>query len=124
MTNVFEKYTDHETFSKIVTHKNLTEMWASSARAYPENVAVVDEGVSYTYAQMDASVSLFRTALRRAGCAPGSLIGILCPNSVGFARAFLAAGTSAMPSVLSGKKSILTVANISLISSPSDMLFM
>lgn len=100
MTNVFEKYTDQETFSKIVTHKNLTEMWASSVRTYPENVAVVDGGVSYTYAEMDASVSRFRTVLREAGCAERSLVGILCPNSVGFARAFLAAGTSAMPSVL------------------------
>ena len=100
MANVFEKYTDKETFSKIVTHKNLTAMWESSTRAYPDNVAVVDEGVSYTYAETDRAVAAFRTVLRQNGCAPGSLVGILAPNSFGFAKAFLAAGTSGMPTVL------------------------
>lgn len=100
MTNVFEKYTDSETFAKIVDYENVTAMWEHSVAAYGENVAIMDAGNSYTYNQMDSDVAAFRTVLRNAGAAPGSLIGILCPNSYGFAKAFIAAATSALPCVL------------------------
>ena len=99
MQDVFEKYTDPETYKKIVTYRNLTEMWESSVSAYPQNVAVVDGGKSYTYAELNALVARFRAVLVREG-AVGGLVGILCPNSVGFAKAFLAAGTLGVPTVL------------------------
>ena len=96
---VFEQYTDQETYSKIVSYENVTEMWSHSVATYPNNVAIVD-GESYTYAAMDANVSAFRTVLGAHGVTPGSLIGILCPNSAGFVKAFLAAATWAVPTVL------------------------
>ena len=99
MQDVFEKYTDPETYKKIVTYRNLTEMWESSVSAYPQNVAMVDGGVSVTYAEFNALVARFRTVLVREG-AVGGLVGILCPNSSDFAKAFLAAGTLGVPTVL------------------------
>jgi long-chain acyl-CoA synthetase len=99
MNSVFAKYTDPVTFSKIVDYKNITEMWTHSVETYAGNVAIVD-GSNYTYAQLDAEVSAFRTALKEAGAVPGSLIGIFCPNSVGFVKAFLAAATFGVPAVL------------------------
>ncbi len=100
MTNqIFEKYTDKETFSKIVDFENVTEMWQNSVSTYPSNVAIVD-GREYTYAELDSEVAAFRTVLKNAGVAPGSLVGILCPNSVGFVKAFIAAATLGAPAVL------------------------
>ena len=95
----FEKYTDSETFSKIVDYQNVTEMWQHSVSEYPENIAIVD-GREYTYRELDSEVAAFRTVLMNAGAFPGSLVGILCPNSVGFVKAFIAAATLGTPAVL------------------------
>jgi len=99
MNEKFKKYTDEETFSKIVDYPNVTSMWEHSVSEYSENVAIVD-GESYTYSRLDADVAAFRTVLKDNGAAPGSLIGILCPNSYGFVKAFLAATTFGVPAVL------------------------
>jgi long-chain acyl-CoA synthetase len=60
----------------------------------------VDSGRSYTYAELDAEVAAFRAALRDQGLTPGSLVGILCPNSFEFVKAFLACATYGVPTVL------------------------
>ncbi len=97
--NRFEKYTDSETYSKIVNYNNVAEMWEHSVSTYADNVAIVD-GREYTYAQLDSDVCAFRTVLKNAGVLPGSLIGILAPNSIGFVKAFIASVTYGMPAVL------------------------
>lgn len=99
MNEKFKKYTDDITFSKIIDHKNVTEMWNHSVREYPDNVAIVD-GSEYTYSDLDNQISGFRTVFCNNGVQPGSLIAILCPNSVGFVKAFLAAATFGLPAVL------------------------
>ena len=99
MNEKFAKYTDAATFSKIVDYANVTEMWNHSVSEYPNNVAIVD-GAEYTYSALDAEVAKFRTVYRNNGVTPGSLIAIICPNSVGFVKAFLAASTYALPAVL------------------------
>ncbi len=100
MSKKFEKYTDKETFSKIVDFSSVTEMFDHSAKTYPDNIAIVDEGVEYTYSQLDSMVSSFRSVFRENGVQPGSLVAVLCPNSLGFVKAFLAAATFALPAVL------------------------
>ena len=99
MNRRFEKYTDPETFSKIVDYSSVTEMWSHSVAEYPDNIAIVD-GKEYTYSALDGEVSGFRTVFRNRGVQPGSLVAILCPNSQGFVKAFLAASTYALPAVL------------------------
>lgn len=99
MSKRFEQYTDAETFAKIVDYANVTDMWTHSVATYPNNVAIVD-GAEYTYAALDSAVAGFRTVYRNNGAQPGSLVGILCPNSVGFVKAFLAAATFGLPAVL------------------------
>ena len=39
--NVFENYTDKETFAKIVDYENLAEMWDASVAAYCDNNAII-----------------------------------------------------------------------------------
>ena len=99
-SEIFRQYTDPETFEKIVDYPNVTAMWSHSVAAYPDTVAVTDNGKSYTYAQMDAEVAAFRAVLGDHGITPGSLVGILCPNSAEFVKAFLACATYGVPTVL------------------------
>lgn len=99
MNNIFEKYTDTDSFSKIVDYANVTEMWEHSVATYADNIALVDN-TEYTYAALDAEVAAFRTVYTQNCVQPGSLIGIFCPNSFGFVKAFLAAATFGLPAVL------------------------
>ncbi|MBR5124841.1 MAG: acyl--CoA ligase [Clostridia bacterium] len=96
----FEKYTDAETFAKIVDYPNVTEMWRHSVETWPDVPAIMDNGKTYTYAALDADVAAFRAVLKNNGVAPGSLVGILCPNSYEFVKAYLACATYGVPSVL------------------------
>ena len=95
----FAKYTDAETFSRIVNYESVAQMWRESVAKYPDSVAVVDNE-SYTYSELDRMVAEYRGVLSEAGVAPGMLVGIFCPNSIGFVKAFLAAATLGAPSVL------------------------
>ncbi|MBQ4601870.1 MAG: acyl--CoA ligase [Clostridia bacterium] len=99
MNEKFKKYTDEDTFSKIVDFPNITSMWAHCVSAYGDNIAIVDSE-SYTYNKLDKDVCGFRTVLKENAALPGSLIGILCPNSYGFVKAYLAAATFGTPAVL------------------------
>ncbi|MBP3392702.1 MAG: acyl--CoA ligase [Clostridia bacterium] len=99
MNEKFRKYTDEETFSKIVSFPCIAAMWEDRVATYGDRVAIVD-GETYTYAQLDADVSAFRGVLAEKGVQPGSLIGIFCPNSYGFVKAYLAATTMGVPAVL------------------------
>ena len=99
MNKQFEKYTDAETFAKIVDYPNVTAMWRHSVSAYATDVAIVD-GEEYTYEALDREVARFRGVYREKGIAPGSLVAVLCPNSFGFVKSFLAAATYGLPAVL------------------------
>ena len=101
MTNqsMFAKYTDAQTFAKIVDFANITEMWEHSVKAYGDQSAVVD-GADYTYNALDAEVAAFRTVLKNAGVKAGDAVGILAPNSVGFIKAYLAINTYGAAAVL------------------------
>ena len=97
---IFRNYTDAESFEKIIDYENVGRMWVHSVEEYKDRLALVDGGEEYTYAQLDDAVGGFRTVLAENGVCSGSVVGILCPNSAGFAKAFLSAATLAAPSVL------------------------
>lgn len=99
MNEKFKKYTDEETFSQIVSFPCMAAMWEDRVEKYSDRVAIVD-GETYTYGRLNEDVSGFRTVLAQNGVVPGSLIGILCPNSYGFVKAYLAATTFGVPAVL------------------------
>ncbi len=99
MSGSFKNYTDPETYAKIIDYPNVSAMWEHSVLEFSDKVAIID-GDPYTYAELDREVSAFRTVLKTNGIAPGKLVGILCPNSIGFVKAFLAAATYGAPAVL------------------------
>ncbi len=97
--NVFAKYTDKDTFSKIVDYSCITEMWEHSVKKYSSNIAIVD-GIEYTYAALNDMVKRFRGVLDDNGVKKGDIVGIFMPNSVDFVKAFLAVTTIGAPAVL------------------------
>ena len=98
--NVFEKYTDKETFAKIVDYKNLAEMWEFSVSEYRDNVAIIDGEEKYTYGDFDSEVAKFRSVLLQNGVAAGDKVGVYAPNSAGFIKAYLAINTIGAVAVL------------------------
>ena len=98
--SVFEKYTDKETFAKIVDYKNLAEMWESSVSEYRDNVAIFDGEEKYTYGDFDSEIAKFRSVLLQNGVAAGDKVGVYAPNSAGFIKAYLAINTLGAVAVL------------------------
>ena len=98
--NVFENYTDKETFAKIVDYENLAEMWDASVAAYRDNNAIIDGEARYTFGEFDAEVAKFRTVLLQNGVAEGDRVGVYAPNSAGFIKAYLAINTLGATAVL------------------------
>lgn len=96
---VFKKYTDEKTFSKIVDYENVAQMWEHSLREYGNNVAVVD-GESVTYIELERQVAVLRGELVSKGVKEGDCIGIFAPNSLFFIKAYLAVTTLGACAVL------------------------
>lgn len=90
---VFARYADPETFSKIVEYADVATMWEHSAATYGGKVALIDGGKEITYSELDREVARFRTVLKERGLKKGDRVGILLRNSQSFVRAYLAAVT-------------------------------
>ena len=97
--NFFSAYTVAEEYEKIRTFKCVTEMWNWSVGNFADLVALVD-GKNYTYAEVDKDVAAFRAVLVENGVKAGDKVGVFCPNSYDFAKAFLAATTLGAIAVL------------------------
>lgn len=97
--HVFDRYADPKYLNRIVDYENVTQMWENSVKTYPSNVALVD-GREVTYAQLDQEVACFRSVLLKNGVKEGDMVGVFAPNSVEFAKAFLALATLGAVAVL------------------------
>ena len=71
---IFAKYTDAETFNKIVDYSSLTDMWESSVKSCGDSLAVIDEDKEYTYAELDAEIAAFRAVLTDRGIKAGDVV--------------------------------------------------
>ena len=60
---LFRKYTDPDTFERIVEFGTVSEMWEHSLATWPDAPAIVDNGNTYTFAQLEQDVAGFRTLL-------------------------------------------------------------
>lgn len=89
----FAKYASKEVFDKIVEYPDLITMWEHSVSEYPCEVAVIEDGKSYTFAETDADVANFRTVLKNNGLSKGDKVGLYAKNSYAFVKMFLAAET-------------------------------
>ena len=96
---IWRKYTDAETFARICEMDTVSEMWEACLRQYPQQTAIIDEGKSYSFSQLEDDCARFRAALGGAAI-KGSRVGLLIPNSYDFAVAYLAVVTLGAAAVI------------------------
>ena len=95
---IWRKYTDADTFSKIRDMDSVSQMWQECASEYADRIAITDNGEEYGYAKIDEEVARFRTLL--SDLEPGSRVGLIISNSYAFVRAFLAVTTLGLTAVI------------------------
>jgi long-chain acyl-CoA synthetase len=79
---------------------NLAVILQESARSRPERTAVLSDGGTMTYAELDAAAGRVAAGLRRAGVRQGDCVCIMLPNVPQFVIAYFAAlrlGAVAVP---------------------------
>lgn len=96
---MFRKYCDPAQFDRIVDMESVSEMWENSVKSYPDIIAVEDNGVTYTYAAVNDDVSRFRS-LVKSDSDNKPRVGIYCPNSYDFVRAYLSVTTLGYTAVI------------------------
>lgn len=89
----FAKYASKEVFEKIVEYPDVITMWQHSVAEYANDVAVVDDGRNYTFADIDADIAKFRTVLKENGLKKGDVVAVYAKNSYDFVKEYLAAET-------------------------------
>lgn len=95
---VFRKYTDDQTFDRIIEFGTVSEMWSRCSKEFADAIAITDAQNEYTYAQLDEDTARFRTLLKSDDDKP--CIGILSSNSYDFVKAFIAAATLGYSSLI------------------------
>ena len=96
---VFKKYTDELTFSKIVDYGTVSEMFLHSVETYPNHIALVD-GEEITYQELEDRVAKERSVLAKQGVKAKDFVGVYSPNSSFFVVAYLAITTLGACAVL------------------------
>lgn len=89
---IFRQYTDEQTFERIKEFTTVSAMWEHCAHEFKDAPAIVDEGKTRSYAELDADVAGFRTLL--GDCPVGTRVAIFAANSYDFVKAYLAVVTS------------------------------
>ncbi len=95
---IFAKYTDQETFEKIVDFATVPEMFAHCMQAYGERDCILSEGEKHTYQELGQDVALYRSVLDKLP--EGSRVGIYAPNSYDFIKAYFSIVTSGKVAVI------------------------
>ena len=95
---VFKKYTTPETFARIKETPSVAAMWAECVKQYAGDVAIVDDGKEYAFADIERDAALLRTAIAAASDAPR--VALLAANSYDFVKAFIAITTLGRAAVI------------------------
>lgn len=98
--NLFVKYTGEENIKKIKCFDSINELWRESVELYKDELALQDPSRKLTYGELDIEVSKFRAVLRQNGINKGDFVGVFAPNSIEWAKAFLALETLGCCAVL------------------------
>lgn len=96
----FKKFTDEETFSKIVDFDTVSQMWANCVKDYPERIAIEYNGEAHTFGALEKDAAGFRTVLASRGIGRGDHVGIFSANSYDFVKAYIAAVTMGAVAVI------------------------
>ena len=94
------KYTDAADVARIKDYECVSQMLEERFKEYADNLALVDNGVNYTYKDIDEKVGALRKELIKKGVQPGDRVGVFYPNCADFVFASLAIITSGAVAVL------------------------
>lgn len=97
---IMKKYTDSETFCRIEEFSSVTEMWERRSTEFASCIAICDEGKEYTFSALNEDVAIFRFTLKSLRLEPKARIGLYCPNSYNFVKAYLAITTLGYTAVI------------------------
>lgn len=75
-------------------------MWENCIAKYNDNIAINDNGIDFSFGQIEKEVTFFRTTLINNGIEYGDRIGIFAPNSFEFVKAYLSVTTLGAVAVL------------------------
>jgi len=98
--DVFAKYTSAETFERIKEFDTVSQMWENCMDNYADNVAIEDDGKSYSFTDLDLDAAGFRTILKEKFGDESVRIGIYSPNCYDFVKAYLAIVTLGYTAVI------------------------
>ena len=87
---VFGKYTDKEDLKELVEFDNVADMFDYVCKKYPEFTAIVDNGQSYKYSDLDKNCGYIRSILAQNGIKKGDFVGIYYSNSIELVETSLA----------------------------------
>ncbi len=98
--NIFKKYTNEFTYSKIVDYACVSEMWEHSVKTYPSHIALETANDKLMFSELEEKVAVFRTVLKEQGIKVGDHVGVYLPNSIDFVKVYLAITTLGAVAVL------------------------
>ncbi|MGI6264435.1 MAG: class I adenylate-forming enzyme family protein [Acutalibacteraceae bacterium] len=93
----FERYMNADELAKLIEDESVSAMWARCAAAYADRPAIVDEGVSHTFGEVERDAARLRALLTPFA---GKRVGLLAANSYDFVRGYLAAVTAGCTAVI------------------------
>ena len=76
---IFKKYTDLETFSRIIEFETVTQMWKNCLEKYPDLNAICYDGIHYTFSQIENDAAKFRSLLKKEDVQDGERVGLPIP---------------------------------------------
>ncbi len=89
----FAKYASKDVFDRIVEYPDVITMWNHCVSTYSSDVAIVDDGKSYTFEEINADIAKFRTVLDENGLKKGDVVALYARNSYDFVKEYLSAVT-------------------------------
>jgi long-chain acyl-CoA synthetase len=95
-----EDYNDQDELKRIPHYPDVKAFFEDVTAKFAGSEAIVDRGVSYTYASLKDEVASLRSALYEQGVRQGSFVIVDCKNGIGFIKGYLAAATMGAVAVL------------------------
>ena len=98
--NKFVKYTGEENVKRIKCFDSIRDLWNASVKEFHDDIVLADLSRRVTYGEFDQEIAKFRAILKQNGVNRGDFVGVYAPNSIEWAKAYLAIETLGCCAVL------------------------